>query len=122
MDKPLMECGHAANATNATTGAPSCAICVGLHPGAETPVRSAPDLTGRQAQCYQCDRTQPSSFKLPFFEYRGPGSHAASKYCKCWYAEEAHLNLPGRIKLDHPFVAHGPHDTDTFYCGCRGWS
>jgi hypothetical protein len=19
------------------------------------------------------------------------------------------------------FVAHGPHKTDDFYCGCRGW-
>jgi hypothetical protein len=32
----LMSCGHAANATN-ERGLPSCAICVGIHPGAENP-------------------------------------------------------------------------------------
>lgn len=100
---PLMACGHAANAVNAATGAPSCAICVGLHPGAEV-VAESPDLAGRVALCAytNCRRTwqlkrdthygkfgadgrsfAPSSTSLPFFKHRPDQPHD-EYFCGCW--------------------------------------
>jgi hypothetical protein len=43
-ETPMMQCGHAANAVD-SLGNPTCAICVGITPGARTVVES-PDLTG----------------------------------------------------------------------------
>lgn len=80
----LMECGHAANAVS-SAGKPCCAICIGLHPGAETVDKNPPDVLSRKAVCPYCKRETGSSFELPFFEYRSK------------------------------------HETDWYYCGCRGW-
>jgi len=104
--KPLMKCGHAANATNTLTGKPSCAICVGITANAEE-IAETPDLSLRRARCNYfgktnrnfknesnygclgkaiCDCEQPSSTDLPFFELR---------------------------MMD---------DFDKFYCGCKSWN
>jgi hypothetical protein len=66
---PMMKCGHAANATNGD-GNPSCVICVGIHPGAETIDESPPDLTGRKSKCAYCSEIQDSDPSLAFFEHR----------------------------------------------------
>jgi hypothetical protein len=85
MTKPMMLCGHAANATNARTGQPSCAICVGIHPGAETIDPNPPTLAGRQSQCAYCKKLAPSDASLAFFEHR-PDREFDSHYdgCKGW--------------------------------------
>lgn len=69
MEKPMMQCGCAANATDGK-GNPSCAIHIGLHPGADKVMEQSPDLTGRTARCTYCKNTQLSSTELAFFEYR----------------------------------------------------
>lgn len=82
-------------------------------------------MSDRQARC-QCGHTQPSADadRLAFFEFRGEGSKHATTLCHCGYALAAH---------DKPHVAahhaktrkepapRGPHEYDSFYCGCRGW-
>jgi hypothetical protein len=90
--KPLMLCGHAANATQkllfpdaeGRTETPVCAICVGLKEGATQVAEKALDLSNRLARC-SCGRTRPSSLGLAFFEYKPELSN------------------------------------DVYYCGCRGW-
>jgi hypothetical protein len=113
--KPMMQCGHAANAT--AQGGPCCAICA-PDTAAYLPC-DAPNLAGRQARCsYKC-KVVPSSTALPFFEYLGPGSAAARERCKtCSYFEAAHR--PGTLACD-TFEPHGPYEYDRYYCGCRGW-
>lgn len=114
--KPMMKCGHAANAESTAPDGkrvPSCAIC-GVIAQLVTPV-----LEGRSAQCayfgkkhkqaglrggcecqkcrerpdHICRCVVPSSTDLAFFAYRGPGT--------THYRGEA------------------PHDE--YYCGCMGW-
>lgn len=84
---PLMACGHAANATNVKTGQPACAICVGIHAGAETVAASPPDLLGRHARCIGCRNVTPSdapsSLSLPFFQYH-PEQDFDAFYCGCF--------------------------------------
>jgi hypothetical protein len=80
VEKVLMKCGHAANAT--CDGKPACAIC------ACTEVADTiPDLTGRKARCgyygTHCHSETPSSMKLPFFEYR-PDKEYDTYYCGCY--------------------------------------
>lgn len=126
--KPMLSCGHAANATDGH-GKPSCALCAGLL--TSTPI-AAPNLDGRLARC-ACKRTVPSTLdgSLAFFEFRGEGSRAATDTCGiCGYAERAHD--PERT-LNHlhqsvvqlgkctGFVARGAFEYDSYYCGCRGW-
>jgi len=128
--RDMMECGHAANATTGN-GEPACVICAGVHPGAEK-VTAGPNLVGRLAKC-GCRRTEPSSTDLAFFEYRGLGSERATIQCKCGYFECAHdpaymaRNVPSNRRtvveqgLCTGFVARGPFEFDSYYCGCRGW-
>lgn len=121
----MMQCGHAANAT--CEGKPCCAICTGS-PGA-TLVAETPNLEGRQARCSYCNSTQPSSTKLAFFEYRGPGSQSASQSCKCGYHWAAHVHDPRRVVPTSVvergecsgFQSKGGSEYDSYYCGCRGW-
>lgn len=63
----MMKCGHAANAIIGD-GQPVCAICLGIHSGADV-VDEEPDLTGRRAECIYCGMTAQSSTNLAFFEY-----------------------------------------------------
>ena len=84
MSAALMGCGHAANAVTAD-GAPACAICAGIHPGAST-VADAPDLTGRVARCSyysSCRREVPSRTTLAFFGHRKAQPYDRY-YCGCW--------------------------------------
>lgn len=62
MNKPMMKCGHAANAT--VNGKPACAICMCEE------IAKTPDLTGRFAKCPFCGHETESNINLPFFEYR----------------------------------------------------
>lgn len=101
-------------------------------------------LEGREARCI-CGKTVPStlalddegylSTRLAFFEYRGPASRKAKESCiHCRYHEVAHGSgreediakgvRPRRNVVEEghcPGFEAGPYDTDTFYCGCRGW-
>jgi hypothetical protein len=125
MPYPMMACGHVANSHRSDTGTPSCVICIGIHPGAETVV-PGPDLTDRLARCSSCKRERASDVKLAFFEFTGPGSRAAVERCRCGFTYHAHEKInpltgrPGPV-TDHAFEAHGPYDRDRYYCGCRGW-
>jgi len=123
-EKPMMECGHAANATN-SKGEPSCVICIGIHPGAEKVVKKGPNLTGRIAKCaYGCGSEKPSSTSLPFFEYCGAESREAQETCKhCGYSIVAHpggRNHKPQFKCKG-FEPRGDRGYDRYYCGCRGW-
>lgn len=92
MNKPLMQCGHAANASQKLLPLgdgipeeiPVCAICLGINEGATQVAERAVDLSNRVAKC-SCGRTRPSSLGLAFFEYKPELSN------------------------------------DVYYCGCRGW-
>ena len=77
---PMMKCGHAANATD-SDGKPSCAICIGIPPGAREINEHPPDLTGRMAEC-SCHRKVASSTQLPFFEAL-PDKLCDRFYCGC---------------------------------------
>jgi len=80
----MMKCGHTANATDARTGKPTCAICIGLKEGAET-VTEAPDLTGRRARCLyyrSCSNEVDSDIELAFFGHNKDGEHD-DYYCGC---------------------------------------
>jgi hypothetical protein len=86
-------------------------------------------LEGRQARCVYCRKTQPSDPKLPFFEYRGPGSRIAEIACVCGYHLVAHERQPNNVDSRSVvergkctgFVLRGPLEFDDFYDGCRGW-
>lgn len=89
----------------------------------------------RVAKCTYCGSLRPSSEheSLAFFEFHGEGSREATETCKCGYHMMAHdpaemaRNVPnnrqtvveqGKCK---GFEPRGPRETDSFYCGCRGW-
>lgn len=143
-EHPMMECGHAANATRTIDGEqfPACVICAGK-PEADRVAVNPPDLTGRRARCSYFDPALGSCPKrpnderhaggserasdpgLPFFEYLGRGSRHATKTCECGYFEVAHMNpnpLTGRPGIaTHKFEPVGAAEFDRFYCGCWGW-
>lgn len=122
MEKPLMKCGHVANAT-ARRGYVSyqfaCAICDCVELSEEQPV-----LRGRTARC-GCGVERPSSFDLAFFEFCGPGSPSATNVCKnCGYTQTAHESdnhARRRGKVCQSFTPRGDIGYDIYYCGCRGW-
>ena len=106
MTKPMMKCGHAANAVEGKTGKPSCVICVGIHPGAMEIDDSPPDLSKRKARCLYHG-------SIP----RG-GLHESNYGCK--RGEACNCERPSDSKL--PFFEHRPNrEHDAFYCGCWGW-
>lgn len=77
-DKPMMTCGHAANATTADER-PACAIC-----GCTTVDESAPSLEGRTAHCqYGRHAEKPSSPALAFFAHHPEQEHDRY-YCGCY--------------------------------------
>lgn len=75
MEKPMMKCGHTANAVSG--GKPICVIC------GCTEIAEQPNLKGRKARCSYCDRECDSSTALPFFEHK-PESEFDEYYCGCW--------------------------------------
>lgn len=86
MNKPMMKCGHAANATTTNSigeTIPTCAICVGITPNALIVDNNPPNLENRIAKCAYCKNMQPSNpNELPFFEYR-PNQKYDLYYCGC---------------------------------------
>jgi len=123
-----MACGHTANGRT-PEGLPACAICIGIVGGAQEVVAS-PDLTLRLARCL-CGKECESDDRLPFFEYRGPGSSAANEVCKV--CEFRHRNETFAAELFDPkkrrWVTGPVHDfepigdrPDLFYCGHDGWN
>lgn len=84
--KPLMECGHTANAVT-QEGAPVCIIDAGIVPGAYTVAASEPDLTGRMMTCNghrgSAPREVPSRAQAAFFKHQ-PDNECDSFYCGCW--------------------------------------
>lgn len=76
MNKPLMKCGHVANAET-SDHKPCCVICNCFDIAV-----SVPDISHRVACCSYCGATRPSSFDLPFFEYN-PDLPYDSFYCGC---------------------------------------
>jgi len=121
----MMACGHTANATH--EGQPACAVCAGIAEGWATVV-AGPSLEGRTARC-GCGRIEPSSAKLPFFEFRGEGSRMATDSCRnCGYSLVAHTQEQTRTQKNvvergecPGFEPRGAWEHDSFYCGCRGW-
>jgi hypothetical protein len=82
----------------------------------------------RQARCPYCGTTKPSDPGLPFFEDRGEGSRHATTLCHCGYALAAHDDDPRHAHVMRNCAdamkgkgPRGPHEFDSFYCGCRGW-
>lgn len=81
-EKPMMECGHVANAIDARTGEPCCVICNEFR----TKIVSN-NFSERKAICMGCKHgkanTVESSMDLPFFQHR-PDEEYDSYYCGCW--------------------------------------
>lgn len=82
----------------------------------------------RLATCPYCKATRPSSRDLPFFESRESGTSLSKLCAKCGLYEIAHRYWAVRRypeplpqTRDHEYAPHGEWDTDSFYCGCRGW-
>lgn len=82
MDKPMMACGHAANARRGD-GTLCCALC---QTEKSTIIVDTPDLASRRARCSYhstCKAESPSATNLPFFRYRP--EHAYDEYyCGCY--------------------------------------
>lgn len=92
----MMKCGHAANAVHVLSDGskvPSCAICVGIVPGADEVDENPPNFEGRMAKCsyrtgqdnksHAPDKTVPSSSNLAFFSHH-PEKPFDEYYCGCW--------------------------------------
>lgn len=121
MTKPMMLCGHAANATH-DGGKPCCAICA---PCAESfkIAPDLPDLTGRMARCAYGCKEVPSKPSLAFFEYRGPGSKEAENACANCGIHHKDSTDAWTVKRGKcpGWKRRGPSPHDNYYCGCRGW-
>jgi hypothetical protein len=82
--KPMMACGHTANASMKNqdgSETPCCVICVGITRDAITPV-TMPNLTGRMMRCSYGDKDKPSDPSAAFFAYR-PDKLQDEYYCGC---------------------------------------
>lgn len=84
-------------------------------------------LTGRIAKCTYCNREEPSSPGLWFFEYLGEGSTEATRKCgTCGFYDVTHEKInpstgrPGNKYGDHEFTPKGDVGHDRYYCACRG--
>lgn len=125
MAKPILECGHSANATDGN-GDPACAVH-SAREGGTTIASATLDLADRFAKC-SCGATAKSSEGLAFFEYLGESSNRAKTSCRnCSYGVNTHLELnPSTGRAGHKFGAcefqpKGASEYDGYYCGCRGW-
>lgn len=82
MSKPMMKCGHAANAVRSGTNEPVCVICAGIVAGYDE-IADSPDLIGRKAHCaYGNHAIVDSSTDLAFFEHH-PEKESDIYYCGC---------------------------------------
>lgn len=82
MTKPMMKCGHAANAEKALSEEPCCAICLGIHPGAGEVDENPGSLEDRKAKCMYCKKEADSKPELPFFGHT-PTRDQDEYYCGC---------------------------------------
>jgi hypothetical protein len=128
----MLTCGHIANAVRyfdkeRTEALPCCAIC-----SCTTPAEDQSYHLGRKARCcgVKSERSSMERDKLAFYEYRGPGSQFAVEGCTCGFARMAHKGEETRPQVrracikkngELKFVERGPHEYDSYYCGCRGW-
>ena len=120
---PTLTCGCTANAVSGLDGHPTCVI----HQCSEIVQR--PDLTDRVATCSDCGSMVLSSFNLPFFKYQGPGSREATEMCRCGFHQVAHTpealakaEASGYPRTCREFRPNPEgRQTDSYYCGCRGW-
>lgn len=79
------------------------------------------DFTDENRRNSLMDSPQPSNVRLPFFEYRGPGSIWAETFCgTCGMGYTSHQRPGAGRQPCGAFVARGPAEFDAFYCGCRG--
>lgn len=101
--KPMMKCGHAANATN-SQGKPSCVICVGIHAGAEEIDGFPPVLKDRLARCVYYGK----------LTRKCESNYGSKPNSLCDAEETSHPNLPF-------FEYKKDKEVDSFYCGCHGW-
>ena len=97
------------------------------------PVKFAPyTIEGRISVCSLMafhtdsdpDPYQPSSIRLPYYEYRGSGSPWALDFCgTCGIGADVHTYRYGTVDADicDQFVQRGPADFDAHYDGCQGW-
>lgn len=81
------------------------------------------DLSGRMARCL-CGRTEESNPNLAYFNFRGAGSQWELVCLHCGRLENAHPKKladerRGCCNRFEPRI--GGFETDTYYCGCRGW-
>lgn len=88
------------------------------------------NLENRIAKCgiVSCEKTEPSSRELAFFEYQGAGSYAERKCVNCGTYDVTHMEInPSTERPGHKFgvcefTPKGDTGYDQFYCGCRGWN
>lgn len=131
--RPMMKCGHAANSQRVMpdeSRIPACVICAPDAAAYEI-ADNEPDFAGRVAKCGPKCAVVPSAERerLAFFEYRGPGSRAATLCRHCAKYAIAHdmeaMKARGYVspvvscKRYEPRTEGYPHDL--YYCGCRGW-
>ena len=82
MPKPMMKCGHQANAVRMPGEIPCCAICSGITEDALIIDDNPPDLTSRMAKCADCHRKKKSTDNLAFFRHQ-PDAPYDQFYCGC---------------------------------------
>jgi len=107
MEKPMMKCGHTANAWRINkdgTKEHSCVIC------ACTEQAEAPKLTGRKAKCTYYG--QPVGMKNETY-FPKLMTQRNGRNC-CGSIVESDMTLPF-------FSSHPDKEYDEFYCGCFGW-
>lgn len=80
-NKPLMKCGHTANAHD-SNGNPVCVLCANIRDGWDEVEDKRPSLVGREARCAFCGRKTESEWDLPFFTYE-PEQDYDEYYCGC---------------------------------------
>ena len=111
-DRVLMKCGCVAHAVCTARGGvqidPPIPACI-VHECYEV-AQTTPCLDGRTAECAYRPKghaIKPSSYDLPFFVYRGPGSPEAEDKCKCGYARNTHYpRWQARIKVIRRWFKH----------------
>jgi hypothetical protein len=79
----------------------------------------------RDAQCPYCNKLEPSSLNLAFFEDRSVETDRTTcAHQGCYFVRAVHQPVnpaTGRAGItDHTFIPRTYH-YDSFYCGCRGW-
>lgn len=101
-DRPMMMCGHTANAT--TAGEPCCAVCLGPASRTINP-NYKPPAEGRMMRCSYASRPEHAE------RHPGGGSERGRTF------ESVRPSNPQAAF----FEARPDEAEDRFYCGCWGW-